>query len=79
LADGIAVLPQEKIPMALEGIKAVRERERASEERIAAGMTTPDWVKEFLAGNRVEILELRQNTNVRRQRTDSRETLSGAP
>ena len=55
--DGIAVLPQEKIPTALEGIEAVRERERASEERLAAGMTTPDWVKEFLAGGRVNILE----------------------
>ena len=55
--DGIAVLSREKIPDALEGIKAVRERERAIEERIAAGMTMPDWVKEFLAGDRVKYIE----------------------
>jgi 4-hydroxy-4-methyl-2-oxoglutarate aldolase len=54
--DGIAVLSQEKIPDALEGIKAVRERERSIEERIAAGMTMPDWVKEFLAGDGVKVI-----------------------
>lgn len=54
--DGVAVLPQEKIPEALEGIKAVREREYSIEERIAAGMTMPDWVKEFLAGDRVKYI-----------------------
>jgi len=56
-SDGIAVLSRENISDALEGIKAVRERERAIEERIAAGMTMPDWVKEFLAGDRVKIIE----------------------
>ena len=55
--DGIAVLSREKIPDALEGIKAVRERERTIEKRIAAGMTMPDWVKEFLAGDRVKYIE----------------------
>jgi len=54
--DGVAVLSREKIPEALEGIKAVRERELAIEERIAAGMTMPDWVKEFLAGDQVKII-----------------------
>ena len=56
-SDGIAVLSRENISDALDGIKAVRERERAIEERIAAGMTMPDWVKEFLAGDRVKIIE----------------------
>ena len=54
--DGVAVLPQEKIPEALEGLQAVRARERDMEERIAAGMTMPDWVKEFLAGDRVRYI-----------------------
>jgi len=54
--DGIAVLLRENIPAALEGIKALRERERAIEESIAAGMTMPDWVKEFLAGERVKYI-----------------------
>jgi 4-hydroxy-4-methyl-2-oxoglutarate aldolase len=55
-SDGIAVLPRKKIPQALEGIKAVRERERTIEEHIAAGMTMPDWVKELLAGDRVKYI-----------------------
>ena len=54
--DGVAVLPQEKLPAAIEGMQAVRERERNIEERIAAGMTMPDWVKEFLAGDRVKYI-----------------------
>ena len=54
--DGVAVLPQEKLPAAIEGMQAVRERERNIEERIAAGMTMPDWVKKFLAGDRVRFL-----------------------
>ena len=54
--DGVTVLPQEKIPEALEGMQAVRERERNIEGFIAAGMTMPDWVKEFLAGDRVKYI-----------------------
>jgi 4-hydroxy-4-methyl-2-oxoglutarate aldolase len=54
--DGVTVLPQEKIPEALEGMQAVRERERNIEDRIAAGMTMPDWVKEFLASDRVKYI-----------------------
>jgi len=52
--DGVAVVPQEKIAAALEGIEAVRKRERDIEQRIAAGMTMPDWVKDFLSGDRVK-------------------------
>jgi 4-hydroxy-4-methyl-2-oxoglutarate aldolase len=55
--DGVAVLSQEKIPEALEGMQAVRAREARLEERIAAGMTMPDWVKEFLAGERVKYIK----------------------
>ena len=55
--DGIVVLPQEKIPGALEGIKAVRGKEQKIEKSIAEGLTTPDWVKEFLAGDRVQYIE----------------------
>ena len=54
--DGVAVLSQQKIPGALEGMQAVRAKERDIEERIAAGMTMPDWVKKFLAGDRVKFL-----------------------
>jgi len=50
-------MPQGKIPAALEGLKAVRARERKIEDRIAAGMTMPDWVKEFLASDRVAYIE----------------------
>jgi 4-hydroxy-4-methyl-2-oxoglutarate aldolase len=54
---GIAVLPREKIPEALEGMQAVRARERDMEDRIAAGMTLPDWVKALLAGDRVRYIK----------------------
>ncbi len=54
--DGVVVLPQEKIPSALESIQAVRDRERDIEGRLAAGMTLPDWVREFLAGDRVKYI-----------------------
>jgi len=54
--DGVAVLPQENIPEALEGMLAVRDRERNIEERISARMTMPDWVKAFLAGDRVKYI-----------------------
>jgi len=55
--DGAAVLPQQKIPEALEALQAVRARERKIEGRIAAGMTMPDWVKAFLAGDRVKYIK----------------------
>ena len=55
--DGVAVLSQNKIPEALEGLQAVRVREAGLEERIAAGMAMPDWVKEFLAGDRVKYIK----------------------
>jgi 4-hydroxy-4-methyl-2-oxoglutarate aldolase len=55
--DGVTVLPQEKIAETLEGMQAVRAKERNIEDRIAAGMTMPDWVKEFLAGDRVKYIK----------------------
>jgi 4-hydroxy-4-methyl-2-oxoglutarate aldolase len=54
--DGIAVLPQEKIPEAIEGIKAVREKESKIEAAIADGMTKPEWIKDFLASDKVEYI-----------------------
>ena len=50
-------MPQEKIPAALEDLRPVRAKERKLEDRIAAGMTMPDWVKEFLASDRVAYIE----------------------
>jgi len=55
--DGVVVLPQEKMPEALEGLQAVREKERQIEALIAEGLTKPDWVKAFLAGERVKYME----------------------
>jgi 4-hydroxy-4-methyl-2-oxoglutarate aldolase len=55
--DGIVVLPQEKIPAAIEGIKAVREKESKIEAAIADGMIKPDWVKEFMSSDKVEYIE----------------------
>ena len=55
--DGIVVLPQEKIPAALEDLEAVREKERKIEALIAEGLTKPEWVREFLAGRQVEYID----------------------
>ncbi len=55
--DGAAVLPRQKIEPALKDIQALRERERKMEARIAEGMTMPEWVKEFLAGDGVQHIE----------------------
>jgi len=55
--DGVVVLPQEKIPSALEGLQAVREKERKIEALIAEGLKKPDWVKAFLAGEGVKYID----------------------
>ena len=55
--DGVVVLPQEKMPPALEGLRAVCEKERKIEALIAEGLKKPEWVKEYLAGGRVKYME----------------------
>ena len=55
--DGLVLLPQEKIPAALEAIKAIREKERKIEASIADGLTIPDWLKKFLARGQVKYVE----------------------
>ena len=55
--DGVVVLPQDKIPPALEGLQAVREKERKIEALIAQGLKKPDWVKAFLASERVQYID----------------------
>jgi 4-hydroxy-4-methyl-2-oxoglutarate aldolase len=55
--DGAAILPQEKVHSAMEKMKAVEERERKMEARIAEGMTKPEWVERFLSGDRVQYIE----------------------
>ena len=55
--DGVVVLPQEKIPSALDGLQAVREKERKIEALIAEGLTKPDWVKEYLSSDRVKYID----------------------
>jgi 4-hydroxy-4-methyl-2-oxoglutarate aldolase len=55
--DGVSVVPQEIIPDAIEKMKAVSERERKMEAGIAEGMTMPDWVKQFLASDRVKYID----------------------
>ena len=55
--DGVVVLPQDRIPRALEGLQAVREKERKIEALIAEGLQKPDWVKEYLAGERVQYID----------------------
>ncbi|MEX1351401.1 MAG: hypothetical protein AB1Z31_27145, partial [Desulfobacterales bacterium] len=55
--DGVVVLPQEKISTAIDGLQAIREKERKIEALIAEGLTKPDWVKDFLAGDGVKYID----------------------
>lgn len=51
--DGIVVLPQGRLDGALEAVQAVKAKEAAIEESIAAGVICPRWLEEFLAGDDV--------------------------
>jgi 4-hydroxy-4-methyl-2-oxoglutarate aldolase len=52
--DGVVVLPREKISTALEAVEAVREKEGKLEASISDGLVQPDWIKKFLASDRVK-------------------------
>jgi len=52
--DGVVVLPQDKIPTAIEAVEAVREKEGKIEAAISEGLVKPDWIKKFLASDRVK-------------------------
>jgi len=41
----------------IDGLQAIREKERKIEALIAEGLTKPDWVKEFLASDRVKYIQ----------------------
>jgi 4-hydroxy-4-methyl-2-oxoglutarate aldolase len=55
--DGVVVLPQEKISPAIDGLQAIREKERKIEALIAEGLRKPDWVREFLTSDHVKYIE----------------------
>lgn len=55
--DGIVILPHDQIEGAVAGVRAVKEKESAIEDAIAKGQTAPAWVKDLVAGDRVEFIE----------------------
>jgi 4-hydroxy-4-methyl-2-oxoglutarate aldolase len=55
--DGVAVVPRARIDEVIAGLEDVREKERATGERIAAGATIPDWVDELIGSSRTRLLD----------------------
>ena len=55
--DGIVVVPQDRLAGAVEAVRAVKAKEAAIEEAIAAGVARPDWLDGFLAGDRVAYID----------------------
>ena len=55
--DGVVCLPREKAADAVSQVRAIKDKESKIEAAIAAGQTTPDWVKEFIAGDRVRFVD----------------------
>lgn len=51
--DGIVVVPQDRLPGALEAVRAIKAKEAVIEKAIAAGSARPDWLDGFLAGGGV--------------------------
>lgn len=52
-ADGVVVVPQRDIPLVLERLPAVREKEARMDAAVAAGLRLPDFVRPLLASDRV--------------------------
>jgi 4-hydroxy-4-methyl-2-oxoglutarate aldolase len=53
----VAVVPRARIDEVIAGLEDVREKERATGERIAAGATIPDWVDELIGSSRTRLLD----------------------
>jgi 4-hydroxy-4-methyl-2-oxoglutarate aldolase len=57
--DGVAVAPRARIDEVIAGLEDVRQKERETGERIAAGATIPPWVDELIASSRTRLLDER--------------------
>lgn len=53
-ADGIVVVPQEKLNSVITDIPQVLEAERALEQQVKSGLEIPDFVAELLASDKVK-------------------------
>ena len=55
--DGVTVVPQARIDQVIAALDDVREKERATVARIAAGATIPAWVDELIESERTQRLD----------------------
>ena len=55
--DGVAVVPRARIDEVIAGLEDVRQKERETGERIAAGATIPSWVDELIGSSRTRLLD----------------------
>lgn len=52
-ADGVVLLPQERFADAVAALDGIKVKEAGIEREIAAGVVQPDWIREYLASDRV--------------------------
>jgi 4-hydroxy-4-methyl-2-oxoglutarate aldolase len=55
--DGVTVVPQARIDQVIAALDDVRQKERETVARIAAGATIPPWVDELIESERTRILD----------------------
>jgi 4-hydroxy-4-methyl-2-oxoglutarate aldolase len=55
--DGVVVVARSQIDEVILGLDDVRQKERDTGARIAAGATIPDWVEELIGSSRTRILD----------------------
>lgn len=56
-ADGIVILSQAHFADALAAVEAIKAKEAGVEREIAAGVAQPQWLREYLASDRVAYLD----------------------
>lgn len=55
--DGVVVLPRARVADAIGEVRGVKEKESRIEEAIAGGMVKADWLEDFLASDRVRVID----------------------
>ena len=55
--DGVVCLPRDRVAAAVEEVRGIKDKEAKIEAAIAKGQTTPGWVSELLATDRVRFVD----------------------
>ena len=53
-ADGIVIIPLERVDQVIEKLVAVRKLEEELDAKVAAGLAVPDFIRELMASERVK-------------------------